>query len=156
MEPESWLVQVVSVMSKVEIKLYCLGFAIFQDHVLLIKKKRPEFQRDKLNGIGGKIEMNETPIKAMVREFKEETGIATVENNWGKFGQYDFGGGYIHLFRSFVIDIFKAKSVTDEEVIPVNLSRTKIEDLNVLENLKFLVPAARFEQPLYLDIFNSD
>ena len=69
-------------------KRYCVGFAFKADipgYVYLIKKKRPEWQKGKLNGVGGKIEENETPLEAMVREFEEETGIKTTEEQWRYF-----------------------------------------------------------------------
>jgi 8-oxo-dGTP diphosphatase len=39
------------------VKKYTLGFIFDQarDHVLLIKKMRPAWQRDRFNGIGGKV-----------------------------------------------------------------------------------------------------
>ena len=45
--------------------------------VLLIEKTRPNWQKGKLNGIGGHIEPGETPQQAAKREFDEETG-----NHW--------------------------------------------------------------------------
>jgi 8-oxo-dGTP diphosphatase len=45
--------------------------------VLLIRKARPEWQRGKLNGVGGKVEPGETPMAAMIREFTEEAGWET-------------------------------------------------------------------------------
>lgn len=54
---------------------YVLGFAFFKKWVLLIEKKRPEWQKGLLNGVGGEMENNEPPAQAMHREFKEETGI---------------------------------------------------------------------------------
>tara|TARA_B100000700_G_scaffold331796_1_gene468920 strand:- start:28939 stop:29340 length:402 start_codon:yes stop_codon:yes gene_type:complete len=68
---------------------YVLGFAFNNDltHVVLIKKNRPDFLKNKLNGVGGKIEPNENIEEAMVREFKEETGIITKENEWRDCGE---------------------------------------------------------------------
>ena len=43
---------------------YVVGFMI-QPHtqrVLFIEKNRPDFQKGKYNGVGGKIEIGETPI----------------------------------------------------------------------------------------------
>lgn len=58
-------------------KEYVLGFMFTEDGkgVVLIQKKKPAWQHGRWNGIGGKIEERETPEKAIVREFEEETGV---------------------------------------------------------------------------------
>lgn len=60
---------------------YVAGFLIAGQQVLLLRKSKPEWQAGKLNGVGGKIEVGELPADAMVREFREETGI-TEELAW--------------------------------------------------------------------------
>ena len=56
---------------------YVAGFAFNMDgdRVLLVLKKKPAWQNGRLNAIGGKIEANESPLQAMVREFREETDV---------------------------------------------------------------------------------
>lgn len=65
---------------------YVLGFAFGERKgrpaVLLVQKSSPEWQAGKYNGVGGKIEIGETPIDAMCREFLEETGIGSSEDDW--------------------------------------------------------------------------
>ena len=59
-------------------KQYVLGFAFSRDKkdIILISKLNPEWQKGKLNGVGGKVEFEDaSPMDAMYREFKEETGI---------------------------------------------------------------------------------
>jgi len=65
-------------------KKYVVGFAFSGDltRVLLVKKLHPEWQKGYWNGVGGHIEVNETPHEAMVREFQEETGLATNVCDW--------------------------------------------------------------------------
>lgn len=60
---------------------YVVGFLLDRKRklVVLIEKKKPEWQVGFLNGVGGHIESNETPCEAMEREFKEETGLEV----WG-------------------------------------------------------------------------
>lgn len=55
---------------------------VLQDNVLLIEKQRPEWQKGRLNGVGGKIEPGEADSSAMIREFAEETGLMTYGFQW--------------------------------------------------------------------------
>lgn len=59
-------------------KLYTCAFAFSRDgnHVLLIEKDKPEWQKGLLNGIGGKVEQGESIVDATLREFQEETGMS--------------------------------------------------------------------------------
>lgn len=43
--------------------------------VLLVEKKRPQWQNGRLNLIGGKVEENELTCQAVIREVKEESGF---------------------------------------------------------------------------------
>ena len=99
-------------------KRYVLGFAFNQDKdmVLLIIKKRPEWQANHANGIGGKIEPGEKPIDAMLREFKEETGYQSLPTDWSTFGMMQGPEWLAHLFVSFTIDTDMCGTTTDEQV----------------------------------------
>jgi 8-oxo-dGTP diphosphatase len=87
---------------------YCLGFLFSKsrDRVVLIKKTKPDWQAGKLNGIGGKIEDNESSVEAMVREFAEETGLHVPEEAWTRVGdcRFDYhrddGGTTVHIFAA--------------------------------------------------------
>lgn len=65
-------------------KNYVLGFLFSPDleSVALILKNRPAFLEGKLNGIGGHVEEDESPMSAVIREFEEETGLATAREDW--------------------------------------------------------------------------
>ncbi len=56
---------------------YVVGFLCDRERqlVVLIEKQKPDWQRGKLNGVGGHIEKGELPVHAMEREFEEETGL---------------------------------------------------------------------------------
>lgn len=125
---------------------YVAGFMFndTKDIVLLIKKIKPEWQKGKLNAIGGKIEIeiNETPIQAMVREFKEETGIKTLEEDWSLFCTLVNieWGGEVSFFKS-VGPIFTAKQIEDEEPVACNVSRLG-ECGPMMHNLPWLINLA--------------
>ena len=57
---------------------YVVGFCFDPSlhHVVLVRKNRPEWQKGRLNGVGGHIEESDPDAKyAMDREFGEETGV---------------------------------------------------------------------------------
>ena len=56
---------------------YVAGFYTDGSRVALVEKIKPDWQRGKLNAIGGKIEEfdGNNPSTAMRREFMEETGV---------------------------------------------------------------------------------
>jgi 8-oxo-dGTP diphosphatase len=122
---------------------YCLGFIFdaLQDNVLLIQKRRPEWQVGKLNGIGGKVETGETPLEAMVRETREECDLLIQEALWQRVAQLEGKTFYAEVFTSVLTDQNSLiQSLTDEEVqwYPIH----PLPDL-VISNLNWLIPLAR-------------
>lgn len=67
-------------------KRYVLGFYLTRSGAILIQKTKPEWQKGKWNGLGGHIEVGESPVAAMVREFEEEAGFQTVAADWREIG----------------------------------------------------------------------
>lgn len=68
---------------------YTLGF-VFDgefEHVALMEKQRPDSQKGRLNGIGGKIEDGESSLACIVREVYEESGLDTTEADWTRVGE---------------------------------------------------------------------
>ena len=62
---------------------YDINFNIQQQkqYVLLVHKNRPAWQAGCYNLLGGKIEPNETPYQAAIRELKEESGLDPVNTD---------------------------------------------------------------------------
>lgn len=124
---------------------YVLGFAFSKDkqRVLLIKKKRPEWQKGLLNGIGGKIEKNETAYDAMIREFQEETGIVTEHDDWTIYSVMEGDKFKVCVFSAFLDLLDAAKSMTDEQVINASVKHTlPILNREGVTNLSWLIPMA--------------
>lgn len=122
---------------------YVVGFAFSEDRkrVLLIEKIKPAWMKGLLNGIGGKIEKNETAVVAMHREAVEE---AKLDLEWRPVFllmaaniHHGMPDAQIYVFSAFT-DIDKAETMTEERlhIIPV-------EDLNPAEmvsNLRWIIP----------------
>lgn len=127
-----------------------LGFAFspLGSLVLLIRKNRPEWQAGKLNGIGGKIEPGELADEAMVREFREETGIESESSHWTKFLRYSANdhGTIIHCYATKTLVIERARSLTDEEVLRLTFREAAFGNHvpSLVPSLAWLLPMARF------------
>jgi len=113
-------------------------FDMFQKKpsVLLIKKKRPQWQAGLYNGIGGHIEEGETPLQAMIREFKEETDVH--EENWIHKITINSPKWILHVFAVIQGDSKKPKTMTDEELrfVPVQ----ELYSMPLVYNITWLVP----------------
>lgn len=137
----------------IETKHYVLGFAFnkAKTKVILIKKNRPLWQKDKLNGIGGKIEPKEKRFQAMIREFLEETGVKTTIAQWHLFAEMKYaddplgGPAVIHCFRCFDDCVDNCVTKEDEDVIHYYFSpENKIFEL--ARTLPILIPMAANEK----------
>lgn len=70
--------------------------------VLLLRRTvKSHWQYGFLNGIGGKIEVSETPHEAMSREFMEEVGVNIDPTNWHKTIVLSGDDWRVHFFRAF-------------------------------------------------------
>lgn len=134
-----------------------VGF-LFDDRrqqVALLIKDKPDWQKGKMNGIGGKIEAGEKPIDAMVREFREEAGVDTDENRWQHFaslqisptsgGRYD--GGEITCFKCFNTEYLQqVHSTTSEQVVVLALDN--VGNFDLVPGAKWLIPLALHDHAL--------
>jgi len=123
-------------------KRYVVGFAFTEDKgkVLLIQKKRPEWQAGYYNGIGGKIEENETPSQAMSREAQEEAaidvewlhrGVMTGKNNDGS--EFE-----CHIFCAYDDRVCGFRQMEDE---PLKMMSYPLHPgTPVINNLDYLLP----------------
>lgn len=124
---------------------YVLGFMFDKrmNRVVLIRKKKPAWQAGKLNGVGGKLEAGETIHAAMVREFREETGLETMEEQWSHF--LTMTGEHPNSFRlecfASIGRIQDAQTMEEEEVVLFWPHMIHTETGSV-ENLSWIVGAA--------------
>jgi 8-oxo-dGTP diphosphatase len=134
-------------------KTYACGFLFSLDrqYVALINKERPDYQAGKINGIGGKVDVGETPHRAMVREFQEEAGVLIPE--WQRLAKIERLDGTVHFFSAFSDDIDLIQTMTDE-LVNLHLVKEAVHYPNLMPYLRFLIPLALddgdIEKPIYL------
>lgn len=119
---------------------YVCGFLLGGDNeVALILKNKPDWQKGKFNGIGGKIENAESIHDAMMREFKEEAGIEV--HGWHLFCELrDARGWTIHFLYSWMTDLRRVHSCTSEQVVVKRIDNITMD--NSIPNLSWLIPMA--------------
>jgi 8-oxo-dGTP pyrophosphatase MutT (NUDIX family) len=69
--------------------------------ILMVLKDKPEWQKDRLNLIGGKIEPNETPEEAAFRELKEESGFGA--RTVTLFGKIIAKDAIVYCYKAFAL-----------------------------------------------------
>lgn len=126
---------------------YVLGFAFDSTcRVALVKKDRPEWMAGRWNGIGGKVEAGELPYDAMVREFREETGVTSLSSVWQHYATIrDVPSKYqMHCF----VTVWPAESldlvrtVESEEIRIFDGDVLTRGDIPLMSNLLWLMPMA--------------
>ena len=87
------------------------------EKILLQKKSKGLFGADKWNGVGGKLNQNETPEKGVKREVFEETGLKILNTEFHGILSFYFGDvkepdWIVHVFSA---KAFKGKPRPSEE-----------------------------------------
>lgn len=128
-------------------KQYVCGFCFddILDYVVLIEKQKPEWQKGRVNGVGGKVEPFEPVYHAMEREFREETGVLVPVGKWTRFCILHVPGepgAVINFFYAVTnyITVHTAQTMTDE---PVLVRKSTAFYDNYLPNLQWLIPMAK-------------
>ena len=118
---------------------YAGGFLFHDKQVALVRKCKPDWQRGKLNCIGGAIETGESPRQAMAREFLEETGLATFESDWEERLVLIGGDGKwcVYFFVAKWHERAELKGTPQE---PVSWFKYEPLPSDAIHNLKWIVP----------------
>lgn len=113
---------------------YVVGIITDKERVLLLKKNNPDWQKGLYNGVGGKVELEETPLEAIIKQCNKEVGLNVI--NWSEIETNILNNG-IELTYFFAIlekeEIEKAQSLQGERV-----ELFSIDNLpkNVLKDIK--------------------
>lgn len=116
-----------------------ITFIIEGDNALLIYKKRGH-GKGRYNGPGGKIEENESPLDAAIRETKEEIGVLP-ENpkmcGFIKFFDVKGEDWNVYIFRSYS---YKGTITESEEAKPVWFNKNSLPFSNMWDDDKYWLP----------------
>lgn len=125
---------------------YVAGFLFTEDlqRVCLILKQRPAWQKNKLNGVGGKVESWESNDAAMEREFAEETGVPKYAFKWSRYCMLEFPDAIVHFYVAVNKEGIPVpmKETTDEKVGWYSVSSLVNGYLQCLDNIPQLVTLA--------------
>jgi 8-oxo-dGTP diphosphatase len=121
---------------------YVCGFVFSaeQDRILLLRKARPNWQKGKLNGVGGGVEVGERPEQAMVRELQEEVLIAVRPEDCHCFLLLVHQDWVVRFFH-IACNPFLARIPADADEYPV-VAYTNSLPRDVIPNLRWIVPLA--------------
>lgn len=108
--------------------------------VLLLKKRKPEWQAGKYNGIGGKIEKGENSGFAAYREWKEETKTELPQSAFKLFGEMTGPDWRVYLYTGESGELELAVN-NDEPVriTPIGYLEKLAKKDKCLHNVPFLV-----------------
>lgn len=99
-------------------------------------KKVNDENHDKWIGVGGKFEAGESPEECLLREVKEETGLALTDYRYRglvTFVSDEWGTEYMHLFTATG---FEGEMTACDEGELVWVPKSEIENLNIWEGDK--------------------
>ena len=103
----------------------------------------------KWNGLGGKMEADESPLEAARREFHEESGIALADGDLSASGVIHFPNFKAHKNEDWIVYLFRAeisreKSLdlreTSEEGTLHWISESEVAKLNLWPGDRFFLP----------------
>lgn len=87
-----------------------LVYVFNEDRVLMIHRnqKSSDFHKGKWNGLGGKLEVGESPVQAAVREVEEESGLMLSPNDLSVVGVLQFPMFKPHKHEDWLVYVLTA------------------------------------------------
>ncbi|PRM93765.1 NUDIX domain-containing protein [Aliarcobacter cryaerophilus] len=134
-----------------------VGIITDNKEILLLKKNNPDWQRGLYNGIGGKVELNATPLETIIRKSEEELGVNI--SNWRELDSEMSSSGVEIVYFLTILDeneIKKLQSQTDErsELFLINnLPKNILQDLKVQIDRQFFKPKKKMNRKTKLLIY---
>lgn len=134
-----------------------VGIITDNKEILLLKKNNPDWQKGLYNGIGGKVELNTTPLETIIRKSEEELGVNI--SNWRELDSEISSSGIEIVYFLTTLnegEIKKLQSQTDEraELFSINNLPTNIlQDLKIQIERQFFKPKNKMNRKTKLLIY---
>ena len=113
---------------------YVVGIVTDGSKILLLRKNNPDWQKGLYNGVGGKVNLDVTPLEAIIRECQKEVGLEIP--NWNQIETIPLQSGVDLTYFFAVIEeeeLKKAQSLQDERVEFFDIDNLP---KNILKDLK--------------------
>ncbi|MGJ0298279.1 NUDIX hydrolase [Aliarcobacter cryaerophilus] len=134
-----------------------VGIITDNKEILLLRKNNPDWQKGLYNGIGGKVELNTTPLQTIIKKCQEELGVNI--SNWIELDSEISSSGIEIVYFLTTLnegEIKKLQSQTDEraELFSINNLPTNIlQDLKIQIERQFFKPKNKMNRKRKLIIF---
>ena len=134
-----------------------VGIITDNKEILLLKKNNPDWQKGLYNGIGGKVELNTTPLETIIKKSEEDLGINI--SNWRELDSEISSSGIEIVYFLTTLnenEIKKLQSQTDEraELFSINNLPTNIlQDLKIQIERQFFKPKKKMNRKRKLLIY---
>lgn len=134
-----------------------VGIITDNKEILLLKKNNPDWQKGLYNGIGGKVELNTTPLETIIKKCQEELGVNI--SNWIELDSEITSSGIEIVYFLTTLnegEIKKLQSQTDErsELFSINNLPTNIlQDLKIQIERQFFKPKKKMNRKRKLLIY---
>ncbi|AYJ78021.1 NUDIX domain-containing protein [Aliarcobacter cryaerophilus] len=134
-----------------------VGIITDNKEILLLKKNNPDWQKGLYNGIGGKVELNTTPLETIIKKCQEELGVNI--SNWIELDSEISSSGIEIVYFLTTLnegEIKKLQSQTDEraELFFINNLPTNIlQDLKIQIERQFFKPKNKMNRKTKLLIY---
>lgn len=134
-----------------------VGIITGNKEILLLKKNNPDWQKGLYNGIGGKVELNTTPLETIIKKCQEELGVNI--SNWIELDSEISSSGIEIVYFLTTLnegEIKKLQSQTDEraELFSINNLPTNIlQDLKIQIERQFFKPKNKMNRKTKLLIY---
>ena len=134
-----------------------VGIITDNKEILLLRKNNPDWQKGLYNGIGGKVELNTTPLETIIKKCQEELGVNI--SNWIELDSEISSSGIEIVYFLTTLnegEIKKLQSQTDEraELFSINNLPTNIlQDLKIQIERQFFKPKNKMNKKTKLLIY---